>query len=80
MSERRPESVGWSLRRLRCAADLTQKEIADRAGLTPSRVSVLERSDDIRVAELDAYMRALGGHATINLTFPSTTFQPKEKP
>ena len=47
---------------LRSAEGLSQKDIADRIGCSQSRISKLEsgNDDDLRLADLAAYLRALG--------------------
>ena len=39
------ETLGQRLRRLRQAAELTQTELADRAGTTQDHISALERGE-----------------------------------
>ncbi len=50
-----------SLADVRRAAGLTQKELADRIGMSQSDLSKLERRRDVRVSSLEAYADALGG-------------------
>lgn len=62
MSRRKAGIVGVNLRRIRTAAGLTQREVAERAGLHPVTVANLETggrksADD---ATVDALARALG--------------------
>jgi transcriptional regulator with XRE-family HTH domain len=57
---------GSTLRALRRAADLTQKSLGVRAGLTPMRVYSLERGHaKVRRYELDALQAALPGLAEL---------------
>jgi transcriptional regulator with XRE-family HTH domain len=49
---------------LRQAAELTQVELARRMGVTQAAVSRMEQPDDLLLSTLNAYLEAVGGHAT----------------
>jgi DNA-binding Xre family transcriptional regulator len=49
-----------SLAQARIRLGLTQREVAERMGISQSDVSKLERRTDVRVSTLRAYMEALG--------------------
>jgi transcriptional regulator with XRE-family HTH domain len=58
--------LGSTLRALRRAADLTQKSLGARAGLTPMRVYSLERGHaKVRRCELEALQAVLPGLADL---------------
>ncbi len=56
------------LARLRERAGLTQADVARVLGLTQSRISRLERAEDLNLSTLHRYVRALGGELTIEAT------------
>lgn len=60
-----------SLRGLREEVGLSQTEVADRAGLVQSRVSILEGRDlgEITLGSLLRYVRALGGQLDVLAIF-----------
>ena len=55
----RTTPIGLSALRRRMG--LTQVELADRAGMSQSDLSKLERRRDVRVSTLRTYLKALGG-------------------
>lgn len=55
---------------IRRRVNLTQREVADRMGMSQSDLSKLERRDDIRVSTLAEYAKAVGGEAHLVFTFP----------
>lgn len=54
---------------LRTHRHLTQAAVAESLGVTQTRVSQLERADDVKLSTLAAYMRALGGRMEISCVF-----------
>ena len=53
--------AGGALRELRLQRERTQREIAERLGMTQPEVSKLERRADVRTSTMRAYVGALGG-------------------
>ena len=53
----------------RSALGLTQAEVADRMGITKSRVSQIERGDVSTVDVIARYVQALGGQLQISAVF-----------
>lgn len=56
------------LARLREQTGLTQTDVARTLGLTQSRISKLERAEDLNLSTLGRYVAALGGKLTIGAT------------
>lgn len=54
---------------LRKAAELTQVEIARRMGVTQAAVSRIEQPHDLLLSTLNAYLEAVGGHASVIVRF-----------
>jgi transcriptional regulator with XRE-family HTH domain len=50
---------------LREKAGLTQRELADRIGVSQPRVAAIERSSNVTLDVLDQYVEALGGQLEI---------------
>jgi transcriptional regulator with XRE-family HTH domain len=50
---------------LREKAGLTQRELADRIGISQPRVAAIERSSNVTLDVLDQYVGGLGGHLEI---------------
>ena len=57
------------LRELRHALTLTQKEMADRLGVSQANVSKLEARDDVYLSTLAGYVEAAGGRLEVNAIF-----------
>ena len=60
---------GHRLAERRIALDLTQAEVAERMGVTKSRVSQIERGEVSTVEAIARYVQALGGHLQISAVF-----------
>ena len=54
------------LARLRERAGLTQTDVARILGITQSRVSRLERAEDLNLSTLERYVAALGGQLRVD--------------
>jgi transcriptional regulator with XRE-family HTH domain len=55
------------LRALREQAGLTQRELAERIGVTQPRIAAIERSRNVTVEVLEQYVRALGGRLELTV-------------
>jgi DNA-binding XRE family transcriptional regulator len=54
---------------LRQAADLTQVELARRLGVTQAAISRVEQPHDLLLSTLNSYLGAIGGRASVIVTF-----------
>jgi len=54
---------------LRQAAELTQVELARRLGVTQAAISRIEQPHDLLLSTLNAYLGAIGGRASVIVTF-----------
>lgn len=54
------------LARLREQAGMTQTDVARILGITQSRVSRLERAEDLNISTLERYVAALGGELHVD--------------
>lgn len=65
----------WRLREIREAQGVTQKELAERLGITQPTISSLESGDMDRsgLATLRAYVEALGGQIEVAARFGDRT-------
>jgi transcriptional regulator with XRE-family HTH domain len=61
---------------LRISSDLTQDELADRAGVTRSTVQRLERGDSVQLDSLIRMVRALGRVEAFELLLPDAGSSP----
>lgn len=68
--ERLAEEAGYKLAELRKALKLTQKQVADRMGVTKGRVSQVERGLVSTQDVLARYAEALGGRLQQAIHFP----------
>ena len=64
-----PGGDGPRMAALRQAAELTQVELARRMGVTQAAVSRMEQPHDLLLSTLNAYLEAVGGHATVIVRF-----------
>lgn len=62
--------VGQSLKALRCAAGLTQLEMAKRLGVGQAAISKIEQRGDVQISSLRRYVEALGASLRIDAAFP----------
>jgi DNA-binding XRE family transcriptional regulator len=60
---------GHRLAERRNALGLSQSEVADRMGVTKSRISQIERGEVSTVEAIARYVQALGGHIQISAVF-----------
>ncbi|MFF4236870.1 MULTISPECIES: helix-turn-helix domain-containing protein [Actinomadura] len=60
---------GHRLAERRKAIGLSQKEVADRMGVTKSRVSQIERGEVSTVEAIARYVQAIGGELQISAVF-----------
>jgi DNA-binding XRE family transcriptional regulator len=60
---------GHRLSERRKALDLTQSEVAERMGVTKSRVSQIERGEVSTIEAVARYVQALGGQIQISAVF-----------
>lgn len=52
---------------LREDAGISQRELADRIGVSQPRIATIERSENITLAVLEQYVEAVGGHLEITV-------------
>ena len=62
--------VEMPLHELRCARDLTQRDLADKLKVNQPAVSKLEQRADVYVSSLRSYIEAVGGRLKIVAEFP----------
>jgi len=62
-------TYAMGLAALRQAAKLTQVELARRMGVTQAAVSRMEQPHDLLLSTLNAYLEAVGGHASVTVWF-----------
>jgi len=62
-----------ALAALRAARGATQREIAERLGVTQANISRIEHEEDVYLSTLRGYVAALGGELEINAVFPDRT-------
>ncbi len=65
--------AGLTISRLRETRGLTQENVATQMGVTQSNVSHFERSPNVFVRTLAAFVEALGGELKITAVFPDQT-------
>jgi transcriptional regulator with XRE-family HTH domain len=72
--------VGWNLRRLRVAKELTIEELAHQAGVGESYLSRLERGEEnVGIVLLSKLARVLGAHLTELVVEPAPGDKPPQR-
>ena len=62
-------TYAMGLAALRQAAELTQVELARRMGVTQAAISRMEQPHDLLLSTLNSYLGAIGGRASVIVTF-----------
>ena len=62
-------TYAMGLAALRQAAELTQVELAHRMGVTQAAISRIEQPLDLLLSTLNSYLGAIGGRASVIVTF-----------
>ena len=57
----------WDIRKL---ARMTRGQVAKAGGMTRYRVAKMEQAEDVALAALDAYIKALGGKLELEVEIP----------
>lgn len=70
IERRRSAATGTTLAEARARAGLTQAQVGGRLGISQSDVSKLERRDNVRLATLRAYARAIGARLYVGIQGP----------
>lgn len=71
--------VGRSLKNLRLMVGLTQKQLAQRLGVSRSTISKFEQQEDLQISTLEKYVEALGGKLNIHADFSLDAINFKEE-
>lgn len=61
----------YQLSQLRQQADISQKELAQKMGVSQANISKVENGNDIQLSTLQRYITALGGKINITAQMPS---------
>jgi DNA-binding XRE family transcriptional regulator len=66
--------VGYQLRELRLANNVTQRELARRIGVSQNRISKIEKGEfpKTQLGTVQKYIEALGGTVSVDATFGDT--------
>jgi transcriptional regulator with XRE-family HTH domain len=70
--------VGRRLKRTRLSQNVTQRDLATRAGVSLRTVSAAERGEDVRLSTLLRMLRALGRLGGIDALLPAPSVSPLE--
>lgn len=60
----------YQLSQLRQQADISQKQLAERMGVSQANISKVENGNDIQLSTLQRYISALGGKISITAKMP----------
>lgn len=60
------------LAELRESRGLTQRQLAERLGVSQVNVSRIERAEDTQLSTINRYVEALGGHLELRAVFDGT--------
>jgi len=62
--------IGKKIKSLRTQKKLRQYEVAELMGVTQKSICAIEAKDDLHIATLNNYLKALGGQLKITAEFP----------
>ncbi|HBD9439207.1 TPA: helix-turn-helix domain-containing protein [Legionella pneumophila] len=62
--------IGKKIKNLRTQKKLRQYEVAELMGITQKSICTIEAKDDLHIATLNNYLKALGGQLKITAEFP----------
>lgn len=63
--------LGYMLAQLRQNANLSQKQLAEKMGVSQANISKIENGKDVYLSTLKRYIATLGGEIHINATMPN---------
>lgn len=72
------KEIGERVKRSRLDMQLTQKELAQRAGISARTLSTIENSGDVRLEILIRVFRAMGLVDNLNVLLPELEFNPED--
>ena len=62
--------IGKKIKSLRTLKNMRQYEVAELMGITQKSICTIEAKDDLHIATLNKYLKALGGQLKITAEFP----------
>ncbi len=72
------KELGARIKRGRLDMQLSQKELAERAGISARTLSTAENSGDIRLESLVRILRVMGHLENLNLLLPELSLNPED--
>lgn len=72
------KEIGARIKRGRLDMQLSQKELAERAGISMRTMSTVENGGDVRLESLIRVLRAMGQLENLNLLLPELAFNPED--
>ncbi len=66
-----------NLAAIRKCVNMTQRDVAERMGITPSRVGIIENQSNLAVSTLKRYIAALGGTLHVYAQFDNQRIELK---
>ena len=72
------KEIGARIKRGRLDMQLSQKELAERAGISARTLSTAENSGDVRLESLVRILRVMGHIDNLNLLLPELSFNPED--
>lgn len=72
------KEIGARIKRGRLDMQMSQKELAEKAGISARTLSTAENSGDIRLESLVRILRVMGHIENLNLLLPELLFNPED--
>lgn len=72
------KEIGERIKRSRLDMQLSQKELAERAGISVRTLSTIENNGDVRLEILIRVLRAMGLIENLNVLLPELEFNPED--